>query len=53
MTSSASLRKAMAKEVSNIRENTEVVGGETWRRPERRVGFTTKALVALGIEGML
>lgn len=43
----------MAGEVKNIRANTERVGEETWKLPERRVSLGARALMALGVEGML
>ncbi|KAL7420832.1 CDP-diacylglycerol--glycerol-3-phosphate 3-phosphatidyltransferase [Cryptotrichosporon argae] len=52
-TTSPALRRALAAEVETINAHATDVGDETWARPERRVGWAAKVLVALGVEGML
>ncbi|CAE6494636.1 unnamed protein product [Rhizoctonia solani] len=41
------LRTALQHEVTHIRNNTTKVDGQTFASPERRVSFTTRAIVAL------
>lgn len=53
MTSSPTLRRALGNEVRNLDKHAEVVGGETWKKEERRVSWLAWLLVALGVEGML
>lgn len=52
-TSSAGLRSALGKEIGALREYAHDVDAETWKLEERRVSFMAKALVFLGVEGML
>ncbi|KAL1413053.1 CDP-diacylglycerol--glycerol-3-phosphate 3-phosphatidyltransferase [Vanrija albida] len=52
-TSSTGLRSALGKEIGALREYAHDVDGETWKLEERRVSLLAKALVFLGVEGML
>ncbi|KAJ9113158.1 hypothetical protein QFC20_002050 [Naganishia adeliensis] len=53
LTTSPSLKKALGAEVSNLRSHVQRVGEDTWKLPERHVSWRARALVALGVEGML
>ncbi|KAJ9127167.1 hypothetical protein QFC24_001404 [Naganishia onofrii] len=53
LTTSPSLQKALGAEVRGLRAHVGRVGESTWRLPERSVSWQARALVALGVEGML
>lgn len=53
MTTSPILRKALAAELKGLDQHATPVGEETWQQEERKVGWKTRLLVALGVEGML
>lgn len=53
VTSSPSLRKALAQEVKALDEYAEEVNEQTWAVEERRVSWLAWILVAVGVEGML
>ena len=53
MTSSPSLRKALAQEVQNLNMNARDVGEETWKLEERRVSWFAWLLIKIGVEGYL
>lgn len=53
LTTSASLGKSLGAEVRGLRAHVQRVGEDTWRSEGRRVSWQARALVALGVEGML
>lgn len=53
MTKSPILRKALAAELKGLDKHAQPVGDYTWKEESRKVGWKTRLLVALGVEGML
>lgn len=53
MTSSPSLRKALAAELRTLDKDAKDVGTETWKMEERRVSWLAWALVKAGVEDYL
>jgi CDP-diacylglycerol--glycerol-3-phosphate 3-phosphatidyltransferase len=52
-TASPVLRGQLADELKTLHVHAHDVGSQTWKLDERRVSWSAKALVALGVEGML